>query len=190
VPHSAVPQLHWLDPLPPEQEALARQLEWLLALPPLLESAAATFECARRLCAAPPALGENRAPAGALRFEVRQGPSLYRRDRIQPNAFPIGREEKAFGVVDILWEGQGFGFYRLNLRPGGRIPLHVHRQMEEWELVITPGLVLQNQPAPLFHASQWKKEEPHLYGNATEQWQTLLCVDRPAFIPEDEIEVD
>jgi dihydroneopterin aldolase len=36
---------------------------------------------------------------------------------------------------------------------------------------------------------QWPLGFPHKYENPTEAEQVILCVDRPCFIPEDEIPV-
>ncbi len=182
-------RLRWLDAFPESQVLLQRQIDWLAALPPLSQNREAAFEVARRLFAAPPALGEDRPQLGALRYELQFTDGNFRRDRVQPAAFPIGREEKSFGIVDILWERNGFGVYRLNIRPKGSIPLHVHRIMNEWELVISPGLLLQGNPATLLHASAWPHGLAHRYDNPHEQWQTVLCVDEPAFVPSDEIPV-
>jgi dihydroneopterin aldolase len=36
---------------------------------------------------------------------------------------------------------------------------------------------------------RWPKGAAHTYTNPTDRHQTILCVDLPRFIPEDEIEV-
>ena len=99
------------------------------------------------------------------------------------------REEKPFGSVDVIYEQGGCGVYRLRLRPGGVIPTHVHRQMEESELVLGTGLLLQGRPVARGTAFRWPHGLAHRYVNPMGTEQTVLCVDRPAFQPHDEVEV-
>lgn len=182
-------KFRFTDPLPdPFPAQLLPQVEWLISIPVIEKSPVDAHAAVCRLLAAPPALGESRPAIGALRFETTWATG-FRRDRVQPESFPIGREEKDFGVVDILYECEEFGFYRLNIRPHGAIPLHIHRRMQEWEMVISPGLLLQGKEAPLFHQEAWRHELPHRYDNPTPEWKTVLCVDSPPFIPTDEVVV-
>lgn len=99
-------------------------------------------------------------------------------------------EVKGFGRVDRIFEDASTGIYRLRVAPGRRIPTHVHRVMDESEMVLGAGLYLQGrwvEPGSAFH---WPKDFPHLWENRSDIEQTILCVDRPAFLPEDEIEVE
>lgn len=98
-------------------------------------------------------------------------------------------EKNDFGEVDVIHETEGCGVYRLRVAPGRAIPTHLHRTMDEWELVLGAGLLLQGRPVAPGSAFQWPKEFPHRYDNPTSTEQTVLCVDRPRFIPEDEVEV-
>jgi dihydroneopterin aldolase len=98
-------------------------------------------------------------------------------------------EEKPFGTVDILAETSECGIYRLRIAPGRTIPTHVHRTMEETELVLGSGLLLQGAPVAPGTAFAWPREFPHRYDNKTAIEQSILCIDRPRFIPDDEIEV-
>ena len=98
-------------------------------------------------------------------------------------------EEKAFGGVDVVYEGEGVGIYRLRVRPGGIIATHEHREMEESEMVLSGGLLLQGRPVPAGTGFRWPKRFAHRYENPGPMEQTILCVDRPAFMPSDEIEV-
>lgn len=100
-----------------------------------------------------------------------------------------GREEKPFGRVDVVYEQGGCGVYRLRIRPGGTIPTHVHQAMEESELVLGAGLLLQGRPVQRGQAFRWPRGLPHRYDNPSATEQTVLCVDRPAFVPDDEVEV-
>ena len=99
-------------------------------------------------------------------------------------------ETQDFGRVDIIAEGKGFGIYRLRIAPGAAIKTHVHRVMCEHELVLGDGLLLQNKPIGAGWAHCWPLNFPHRYDNPTDQEQTILCVDKPPFIPDDEVAVD
>jgi dihydroneopterin aldolase len=82
-----------------------------------------------------------------------------------------------------------FEVERLNVAPGKTIPLHVHQQMRESEMVLGQGLVCQGQPCAPGTVHRWPRGAAHTYTNPTDRHQTILCVDLPRFIPEDEIEV-
>lgn len=99
-------------------------------------------------------------------------------------------EDKPFGRVDIIHVSRDCGIYRLRVAPGRTIPTHVHRVMEEHELVLGSGLLLQRVPVAPGLAFRWPRDLPHRYDNPTAVEQSLLCVDRPPFIPADEIEVE
>ena len=67
--------------------------------------------------------------------------------------------------------------------------MHVHRAMRESEMVLSEGLLCQGRrvsPGTVFH---WPLGAAHRYDNPTDRPQTILCVDAPPFIREDEIEV-
>ena len=115
-------------------------------------------------------------------------PSLQLHRRASECAYLV--EDKGFGQVDIVHEGPSHGIYRLRVKPGGCIPTHVHRVMEEHELVLGNGLLLQGRPIQRGTAFHWPRDFPHRYDNPTGVAQTVLCVDSPAFIPSDEVEVD
>ena len=98
-------------------------------------------------------------------------------------------EHNDFGRVEVLYASEEVGVYWLRIFPGRSIPTHVHRIMDESEMILTEGLLLQNLPAKLGSARHWPKDFPHKYENPTEHEQVILCVDRPSFIPSDEIVV-
>src|SRR5699024_8913150 len=64
-------------------------------------------------------------------------------------------EETSFGLVDVIHETKDAGVYRLNVRPGGEIPLHVHHVMRETEMVLTSGLRCQREPVPAGTVYRW-----------------------------------
>jgi dihydroneopterin aldolase len=101
----------------------------------------------------------------------------------------IGREQKSFGTVDVIHETRDAGMYRLNIAPGASIPLHVHRQMHESEMVLTEGLHVQRRLVPQGTVHRWPRGAPHCYDNPSDQVQSVLCIDSPPFIEEDEVEV-
>lgn len=158
----------------------------------LLETAAHSLA---RYLLAPPALGERRATVDALRLR------LTKPDALRGNGVPsleiartadwvtLKHEEKPFGTVDVIHETAEAGIYRLNVAPGRGIPLHVHRVMREAEMVLGEGLLCQNTPVARGTVFRWEKNAEHRYDNPTDRWQTVLCVDSPRFIPEDEVEV-
>jgi len=143
----------------------------------------------------PPPAGERRAQIDALKLRLTKSfalsgraiPSveIYR----EAEEFDLTTETSKFGVVDIVFERRDFGIYRLNLAPRSHIPLHVHRQMHESELVLSDGLLCQGKPVSAGSVFHWPHGAAHRYDNPTDDVKTVLCVDSPRFIPEDEVEV-
>lgn len=158
----------------------------------LLETAA---EALARYILAPPTADAPRARVHAATVELTKPdalpghavPSLRVHRRASDMQYAV--EKKGFGEVDVVHEGSGYGIYRLRVRPGGFIPTHVHKVMEEHELILGSGLLLQGKPVARGTAFHWPKDFPHRYDNPTATEQTILCVDSPAFIPTDEVEV-
>lgn len=157
----------------------------------LLESAA---EALCRYVLAPPTADAPRAQVEAVTLRLSKPTALgsaiatlqVTRTRTE---FDYGLELKPFGEVDVIYEDQTAGIYRLRVKPGGRIATHEHREMEESELVLGPGLLLQGHPVTAGTGYRWPRHFPHRYDNPQTIEQTILCVDRPAFIPADEVEV-
>jgi dihydroneopterin aldolase len=145
----------------------------------------------------PPAPGERRAQIDALRLRLTK-PSASLAGQALPSLeitrdaeeFALQTEPSKFGHVDVVFETRDAGIYRLNVAPGRSIPLHVHRQMRESELVLTDGLLCQGKPVAPGTVFHWPLGAAHRYDNPTSRHQTILCVDSPRFMPEDEIEVD
>jgi dihydroneopterin aldolase len=174
--------------------AVAGQVSFLLAACRfrLLETAA---DALAAYLLAPPTPAERRVPIRRVVVEIHKPnalpapvtASLTIERAAGPRRFRV--EEKSFGTVDVIHEAAHSGIYRLNVAPGRQIPLHVHQQMEEHELVLTRGIRCQGRevfPGTAFH---WPRGAAHFYENPTSHYQTILCVDRPRFIPEDEVEV-
>ncbi|HEY6880826.1 MAG TPA: dihydroneopterin aldolase [Polyangiales bacterium] len=144
----------------------------------------------------PPARGEVRAQIDAVRLKLTKSFALsgraipYVEVRREAGEYQLSTESSKFGDVDIVFERRSFGIYRLNIDPGQSIPLHVHRQMHESELVLGDGLLCQGKPAPAGTVFHWPHGAAHRYDNPTDRVQTVLCVDTPRFIRDEEIEVD
>ncbi len=103
--------------------------------------------------------------------------------------FPAVTEPKPFGKVDVIFETRECGVYRERIAPRTVLPTHVHHHLDESELVLGTGLLLQGQPVAAGLAHTWPRGFAHRYENVTDVEQSFLCIDRPAFIPTDEVEV-
>lgn len=101
-----------------------------------------------------------------------------------------GYEERPFGTVDVVHETRDAGIYRLNVAPGREIPLHVHRAMNEAEMVLTEALEVQDRIVPAGTVHRWPHGAPHRYRNRSRRTQSILCIDAPPFLPDDEVEVE
>lgn len=110
-----------------------------------------------------------------------------RRDR---DDFEFVTETKSFGHIDIAFETSECGVYRERIFPHTVLPTHVHHHLDESELVLGDGLLLQGEPVAAGTAHTWPRGFPHRYENPTDIEQSFLCIDRPKFIPTDEVEVD
>tara|TARA_B100001750_G_scaffold227843_1_gene221819 strand:+ start:1847 stop:2653 length:807 start_codon:yes stop_codon:yes gene_type:complete len=158
----------------------------------LLETAAHVLA---RYLLAPPAPGEVRAALDAVEVRLKKPgalrgfatPSLTIR---RTKAWAVfDQEDKPWGTVDIVQETKDAGIYRLNVAPGATIPLHVHQQMRESEMVLTKGILCQGEPCRQGTVHRWPRGAKHVYENPTKRWQSILCVDLPRFDPTDEVEV-
>jgi FolB domain-containing protein len=174
--------------------AISAQVQFLLTTCRfrILETAAHVLS---RFLLAPPALGEKRAAVEQLRLRLTKPSALagravpYLEITRDASDVSLGLEQSKFGQVDIVFETSEAGIYRLNVAPFRSIPLHVHRVLRESEMVLSDGLLCQGKrvvPGSVFH---WPHDAPHRYDNPTERYQTILCVDAPAFRADDEVEV-
>lgn len=157
----------------------------------LLETAA---DALARYLLAPPTLDTPHAKVESVTLTLKKPqaleaavPALTVHRRREEMFYEV--EEKGFGRVDVIHASAECGIYRLRISPGCTIPTHVHRVMSERELVLSDGLLLQGSPIRAGTGLTWPREFPHRYDNPTAQELTVLCVDRPAFLPDDEIEV-
>lgn len=98
-------------------------------------------------------------------------------------------EDNQFGTVHVVHEVDALGLYLLEIAPGGTIPAHFHRVMEESEMVLDPGILQQNLRVRPGESFSWPAGYVHEYRNPTAQAKRILCIDRPKFIPEDEVVV-
>ena len=175
--------------------ATARQIAFVLRSCRffMLEAAARAIA---RLLLAPPGPGEGRPRVQEVQLTLRKPYALAGHGVPslsvvrEASEVELGRETKPWGTVDVVDETRHVGIYRLNVAPGEGIPLHVHRQMQESELILTDGLECQRRPVRAGTAFRWPKGAAHRYDNPTDRWQSILCVDSPPFIPEDEVVVD
>lgn len=106
-----------------------------------------------------------------------------------PQHFPYVVEPKTFGAVDVLFETDACGVYRERIGAGLLLPTHVHQHLDEQELVLSDGFLLQGIPVKAGSAHAWPRHFPHRYENPTTRELSFLCIDRPKFIPTDEVEV-
>jgi dihydroneopterin aldolase len=157
-------------------ETAAETLCRYLLAPPVEDQGRVQIEAVGLRIAKPKALAETCLPS----LEVYRAKDEY----------VYAQEQKGFGHVDILCEAQGFGLYRLRIRPKGQIPTHFHKTMEEHELLLGSGLWVQGRAVPAGTAFSWPKNLPHRYDNPLDVEQSVLCVDLPAFVPSDEVEVE
>lgn len=104
--------------------------------------------------------------------------------------FPMKTELKKFGAVDIIFETRECGVYRERISPRTVLPTHHHLHLDEAELVLGSGFLLQGKPVDAGLAHIWPRGFAHRYENITDIEQSFICIDRPAFIPDDEVEVD
>ena len=158
----------------------------------LLESAA---DALVHYLLAPPTGERTRSPAAAATVRLTK-PSALASAAVaslevhrEASEISVTVETKPFGEVDVIHEGKEYGIYRLRIAPGRSIPTHHHQVMEESELVLGSGLHLQGRPVVPGTAHRWPHGLPHRYDNPTDVEQAILCVDRPPFIPGDEVEV-
>lgn len=143
-------------------EALCR---YILA-PPTEDQARAQVRAVTLRLSKPGALGS----AGLASLQVHRAADEY---QFEP-------QEKPFGHVDIVFQDEHVGIYRLRLAPGGTVSTQEHQVMHEAALVLGHGVLLQGRPVLAGMGFQWPRRVPLRYENPRPLEQTVLCVDRPA----------
>lgn len=159
----------------------------------LLEAAGGAL-LAHLLCPPLPAQGRPAIERATVRMtkphilDGRAIPSVQMTRSATPDGHRV--EHKSFGQVQVLHETPRTGLYRLDVVPEANIPWHVHRRMSEAEMILTDSLLCRDAPVGRGHVQRWPLNEPHSYENRSSQTQAILCIDRPPFDPQDEIEFD
>lgn len=93
----------------------------------------------------------------------------------------------SFGKVSIVFECDQFGVYYLKLSPKKSIPLHIHKYIEEKEMIFSDFIMINGKLEPFGTSFSWKKNQPHTYENPFLEEKIVLCIDQPKFNPLDEI---
>jgi len=110
--------------------------------------------------------------------------------RRQRSDYRLNVEVKPFGYVDVIFECPECGVYRERISPRCVRPTHVHRHLDQMELALGGGLTLQGAPIAAGVAHEWPRNHPHRWENPGDIEQSVLCIDRPAFVHTDERAVD
>ena len=149
-----------------------------------------------RYLLATPAPGEKRAQIERVRLRLRKPNALdhgavasLELER-EASWVTLEQEHKPFGTVDIVHETRDAGIYRLNIAPQRGIPLHAHPVRREAEMVLSRGLLCQGKPIAPGTVQHWSKGAAHRYDNPTRRFQTILCVDSPPFLQDDEVAIE
>lgn len=108
----------------------------------------------------------------------------------EPTDYTYEHENSVFGKVDIIYEIDALGIYELRIEPKKSIPPHYHEQMDEAELVLDHGIRCQNEIMSPGISHVWPRLLVHTYENVSDREASILCIDRPKFIREDEIETN
>jgi FolB domain-containing protein len=155
-------------------ESAAEAIAAFIVVPPL--AGRAVVSSVRVALSKPQALGGDAVPIIEIERDAQD--------------FTYQSELKPFGFVDIVYETQSVGLYRERIAPGQCVPTHLHRTLDESELTLTDGLLVQGRPAKAGEARVWPKSYVHRWDNPTSTEQAFLCIDRPKFVHADEVEVE
>ena len=144
---------------------LAGELRFLLEVCrfELLESAAETV-CHYLLAPATPDAPRARVDAVSVRITKPEAlggaavPALQVHRAVAEMAY--AGQDTSFGHVDALHEGMGYGVYRLRVKPGHSVPPQGPRVVEQSELVLGAGLLLQGRPVARGTAFHWPQGLP------------------------------
>ncbi|MEM7448255.1 MAG: dihydroneopterin aldolase [Myxococcota bacterium] len=145
-----------------------------------------------KLLLAPPPPSVCHASVDRVHIQIRKPHALggngiasveIERDR---NWAQLERELKPFGTKDILHKSPRVEIYLLHVGPEKQTLPHSHRTMSGSEMVLTDGLLCQGTPMPRLFRRSWHKDVPPVYENPTSEIQTVLGIDIPSSIDEDE----
>jgi len=175
-----------------DYEAVCSQILFLLHLGQfrLLETAC---QVVCRTLLLPPTDGERRAAIEACRIRIDKPeglaghalPGVEVTRRVQDVTYP--EHKTTYGCAQIVHETPEIGIYRKQLAPRASVPVHVHRAHQEAEMLISHGVRMHNGPGLPGSVRLWPSGCPHGYGNPTDLTQSVLCISRPPYAPEDEI---
>jgi len=94
----------------------------------------------------------------------------------------LEREPRAFGYVDVVFEGREMGIYRVDIAPRSGLILTAQAPPgRAGEMALSGGLVYQGHKVRSGTVRQRSQSESHYYDNPTDRYQTLLCVDPKPF---------
>ena len=177
-----------------DYENVAAQILFILRLGQfhLLETACHAL-C--RTLLLPPAEAERRAAIEAVRLRIEKPQAL--RGQAVPCLVVSRRrsdmiyrvQERSFSSWHIVHETPNIGIYRLNLAPGQTVPLHMHPMLQEAEMLLSDGILVQNVAGSRGSIRLWPKCFPHGYENPTTETQGILCLSRPAYSEAGEVMV-
>jgi heme oxygenase/8-oxo-dGTP pyrophosphatase MutT (NUDIX family) len=115
-----------------------------------------------------------------------------------PDSIHLGDAEEESAAAEP--DAPSAGLYCLNIRPGQRIPLHIHPALVESEFMLSlgaapnqsKGLTCQDECVRVGDIHQWCGDaQPHHYSNLTGTYVArILCIDVPRFERHHETEID
>lgn len=169
-----------------DYENIAAQIHFILRLGQfhLLETACHAL-C--RTLLLPPAEAERRAAIESVRLRIEKPQGLHGQAipciEVSRHRSDITYRVKArsFGSLHVVHETPNIGIYRLNLAPGQSVPLHIHPMLQEAEMILSDGVLVQNVAGSRGSIRLWPKCFPHGYENPTPETQGILCLCRPSY---------
>ncbi len=178
-----------------DYEFVAAQIQFVLHLGQFHLLEAACHAICRTLLL-PPIEGERRAAIQGVSIRIEKPDALGGRavpclqlSRIVDDV-SFRMVQCPFGPLHVVHETPNVGIVRLSLAPGGRVPLHMHRVIQEAEMLLTDGIQVQGVAGPRGSTRLWPKYFPHGYFNSTSRTQGILRLCRPRCCGTDEVLVE